>query len=335
MNHWRRRHEDQERERASWWHALDWQTPAIDRQRHLAFWGAAPMSKENGFLPLRRGLWEHVRDGRMSITEALAFIYICSQADTRTGIWKGCSKSLSGELGIPERTARDVLEKMEHGDYIRRFAVPGRHICYPILIHKFLITQGEHNGEHLNAKESTTPADLRYISREQGVEQGVEHGAAQRRSEKREERKAKPCFALPDWVPLETWNEFLEMRESLRATPTEKAKALLVEKLQKLKCSGQDPKSVLEQSIERSWKGVFPVSTFYWLAAETGMRAGELCGLRVDHIDLRTRSGEGFAECLARKVPKSKIGECRQDVRYLIQASGTPAGLLGEMETEC
>ena len=248
------------------------------------------MSKENGFLPLRRGLWEHVRDGRMSITEALAFIYICSQADTRTGIWKGCSKSLSGELGIPERTARDVLEKMEHGDYIRRFAVPGRHICYPILIHKFLITQGEHNGEHLNAKESTTPADLRYISREQGVEQGVEHsvehGAAQRRSEKREERKAKPCFALPDWVPLETWNEFLEMRESLRATPTEKAKALLVEKLQKLKCSGQDPKSVLEQSIERSWKGVFPVSTFYWLAAETGMRAGELCGLRVDHIDL-------------------------------------------------
>lgn len=29
-----------------------------------------------------------------------------------------------------------------------------------------------------------------------------------------------------------------------------------------------------------------PHRTFYWLAAETGMRAGELCGLRVDHIDL-------------------------------------------------
>src|SRR5262245_31581848 len=69
----------------------------------------APMSRGNGFLQLRRGLWEHVRDGRMTITEALAFVYICSEADTRTGIWKGSAKSLSGELGIPERTARDVL----------------------------------------------------------------------------------------------------------------------------------------------------------------------------------------------------------------------------------
>jgi hypothetical protein len=224
------------------------------------------VTKENGFLALRRGLWEHIRDGRMSVTEALGFIYICSQADTRTGIWKGCAKSLSWELGIPERTARDILEKMQHGDYIRRFAIPGRHACYPILVHKFLITQGEHYGEHLNALDSLSPTDLRYFSREQSVEQdgehGVNHGAAQRRIEKREERKEKKPktrFALPDWVPLEPWNDFLEMRESLKAIPTEKAKALLVGKLQKPKFSGHDPKAVLEQSIERSWKGVFPV----------------------------------------------------------------------------
>jgi integrase len=30
-----------------------------------------------------------------------------------------------------------------------------------------------------------------------------------------------------------------------------------------------------------------PYRTFYWLAAETGMRAGELCGLRVDDIDFK------------------------------------------------
>jgi integrase len=29
-----------------------------------------------------------------------------------------------------------------------------------------------------------------------------------------------------------------------------------------------------------------PYRTFYWLAAETGMRAGELCGIQVDDIDL-------------------------------------------------
>jgi hypothetical protein len=153
------------------------------------------VSKGNGFLQLRRGLWEHVRDGRMPTTEALTFIYICSEADTRTGIWKGSAKSLSGELGISERTARDVLEKMEDGDYIRRFAVPGRHACYPILVHKFPITQGEHNGEQLNAIESKSPVDLAYFPREQSVEDGVEHsverGAAQRRSENREEKRRR------------------------------------------------------------------------------------------------------------------------------------------------
>jgi hypothetical protein len=151
------------------------------------------MARDTGFFQLRRGLWEHLRDGRMSITEALAFIYIGTQADTRNGIWKGSAKSLSGELGIPERTARDVLEKMEHGDYIRRFPRPGSHLCYPILVHKFLITNGEHNGEQLNALESKSPAELAYFPREQdvvrGVEDSVEHGAAQKRIETREVRR--------------------------------------------------------------------------------------------------------------------------------------------------
>jgi len=29
-----------------------------------------------------------------------------------------------------------------------------------------------------------------------------------------------------------------------------------------------------------------PLKSFYWLAAETGMRAGELCGLRTEDVDL-------------------------------------------------
>lgn len=159
------------------------------------------MSRENGWLQLRRGFWAHVRDGRMSTTEALAFLYICSEADTRTGIWRGCAKSLSGELGIPDRTARDVLERMEHGDYIRRFAIPGRHACYPILVHKYLITNGEHDGEQLNALDSKSPADLSYFAREHSGERDGEHdgehGAAQKRSKKREERKTPAAKTAP------------------------------------------------------------------------------------------------------------------------------------------
>jgi hypothetical protein len=154
------------------------------------------MSKENGFVPIRRGLWEHVRDGRMSPFEALAFVYICSQADTRTGVWKGSAGALVTELGFIPRTARDLLERMEHGGYIRRFVSQGLRHCYPILIHKFPVTQGEHNGEVLDALSSTKQdgcLDLRYISCEvHGEVDGEVHGkvhASQRRSENRELRK--------------------------------------------------------------------------------------------------------------------------------------------------
>jgi hypothetical protein len=223
------------------------------------------MSRLNGWLQLRRGFWEHVRDGRMSVTEALAFVYICSEADTRTGIWKGSAKSLSGELNIRDRTARDVLERMERGDYIRRFPVPGRHVCYPILVHKYLITSGEHDGEQLNALDSKSPADLAYIPREHDSERNGEHdgehGASQKRSrtKKREEKEPTPRFALPDWIPQPAWDDFLAMRKSLRASPTEKAKALTVKRLERMRIDGQDVRAVLEQSIERSWKGVFEV----------------------------------------------------------------------------
>lgn len=158
------------------------------------------MSKENGFAPIRRGLWEHLRDGRMSPFEALAFIYICSQADTRTGVWKGSAGALVAELGFHPRTARDLLERMEHGGYIRRFVSQGMRHCYPILIHKFPITQGEHNGEVLDALSSTKQdgcMELRYISCEvHGEVHGKVH-ASQRRIENREKRREKKPAAKP------------------------------------------------------------------------------------------------------------------------------------------
>jgi hypothetical protein len=157
--------------------------------------------KDSGFLQLRRGVWEHVKDGRMSKTDALCFIYIVGQADTRSGVWNGSASSLSGELGMSPRTSRDVLERLSARGYLKRFPTPGKHSCYPILVHKFLITSGEHSGEHLNARDSISKDSLRYFPREQRVEDygehGVEHSAAQKRIETKDTRK-KQAATPPD-----------------------------------------------------------------------------------------------------------------------------------------
>jgi hypothetical protein len=157
------------------------------------------VSKLTGFLQLRRGIFEHVRDGRMSHMDALTFIYIVAQADTRTGVWSGSAGALAGEMGISPRTARDVLERLSADGYLKRFPVPGKHSCYPILIHKFLITDGEHRGKHLNAKDSSSKDDLRHFTRDEHGEHGVGHSAAQKRIENRNETKTSLSDSkLPD-----------------------------------------------------------------------------------------------------------------------------------------
>ena len=69
----------------------------------------------------------------------------------------------------------------------------------------------------------------------------------------------KALFILPGWIDKKTWEAFLEMRKKMRAAPTEWAKQLLVKDLEKLKAAGNDPNEVLNQSIVRNWRGVFPL----------------------------------------------------------------------------
>lgn len=65
--------------------------------------------------------------------------------------------------------------------------------------------------------------------------------------------------ALPDWLPLEAWSEFIEMRRRIRASLTPRAELLAIGVLSKLRSEGHDPRTVLEQSTMNSWRGLFPV----------------------------------------------------------------------------
>jgi len=67
------------------------------------------------------------------------------------------------------------------------------------------------------------------------------------------------AFVLPDWIPLETWTAFLEMRKRIKKPATEFAKKLIVGKLEKFKSQGQDVIAILEKSITSGWQDVFEI----------------------------------------------------------------------------
>lgn len=66
-------------------------------------------------------------------------------------------------------------------------------------------------------------------------------------------------FVLPDWVPKDHWEAFVAMRNRIRKPMTDEAKRLAVGELAKLAEDGHPPGDVLNQSIFKSYSGLFPI----------------------------------------------------------------------------
>jgi hypothetical protein len=68
------------------------------------------------------------------------------------------------------------------------------------------------------------------------------------------------AFVLPDWVPVEEWSGYLEMRTKIRKPMTGRAMRMAVKMLVALKEQGHEPAAVLNQSIFKSWQSLWPVA---------------------------------------------------------------------------
>jgi hypothetical protein len=137
----------------------------------------------NGYTQKRRGAVEHLRDGRLTLLEYGAHDLILALADKETGIWWGSAKALAANCGagdVSERQARHLLESLESNGYILRFAKKRGHGNYPILVNKYAVTFGAHQGMRLNAERTTDWRSPVYEHcQERGREQGEESGTAE------------------------------------------------------------------------------------------------------------------------------------------------------------
>jgi hypothetical protein len=83
--------------------------------------------------------------------------------------------------------------------------------------------------------------------------------APKRHADADADTKKQGAVALPDWIPAEAWDGWLEVRKKSRAPNTSRALRLAIAELARLKAAGQDVRAVLEQSTLRGWRGVFEV----------------------------------------------------------------------------
>ena len=62
---------------------------------------------------------------------------------------------------------------------------------------------------------------------------------------------------LPSWLPETHWKDFIEFRSFIKKPMTEKAKQLMLSKLQKIKDNGFDPILAMNTSIANNWSDIY------------------------------------------------------------------------------
>jgi pyocin large subunit-like protein len=74
-----------------------------------------------------------------------------------------------------------------------------------------------------------------------------------------EKKSVDQSTQLPDWIPAEAFNGFMEMRKSIKAPMTNRAIGLAISKLKTFKDQGFDIEAILDQSTSNNWKDLYPV----------------------------------------------------------------------------
>jgi hypothetical protein len=68
----------------------------------------------------------------------------------------------------------------------------------------------------------------------------------------------KDVFVLPDWVPAEAWDGWMDMRRRKAIPNTVRAMRLAVGELDKHRGQGQDPGKLLDLATMNGWRGIYP-----------------------------------------------------------------------------
>lgn len=62
---------------------------------------------------------------------------------------------------------------------------------------------------------------------------------------------------MPDWVPVDSWEGYAEMRKKIRKPMTPRARELVLKKLSAMREEGHDIADVLDLSTTNAWTDVY------------------------------------------------------------------------------
>lgn len=178
---------------------------------------------------------------------------------------------------LSERTVHAAIKWLEQAKVVVGDRSNGRHTTYVVDANSY-----QQPPQQLHPRSSCTPANAAVTPAAAAVvpPQIPQSPPQQLRSNNQEPPKEQPgtkkqnvrapkadkvefdssVIDLPDWLPRDSWTDWVQHRIAVKAPMTERAAHMAVKHLDKLRAAGNDPVAVIEQSVRSGkWTDLYPL----------------------------------------------------------------------------
>lgn len=212
---------------------------------------------------------------QLPATEKLVLMCLADFADDDGACWPGI-ELLMERTGLGERCVREQLKRLEARALLERSRRVGQSAMYritfatPAEVEKPVEApvpevSDRHDMPLQPAPNATSTGTTCHFNRHDMPVQPAPRATSYRTItdpsliHQGTTKRAGARDPVPVWVDPDAWSAFVESRRAQRAPFTARAAELILAKLAHLRDGGHDPNACLLQSVERGWRGVFPV----------------------------------------------------------------------------
>ncbi len=188
-------------------------------------------------------------------------VALCDNVGTGALVWPSVSE-LVEKTSLDRKTVIAAIDKLEAlgllADTGERRGRTGQVKVYAVAIESIPNAERfqDRNSSDIPPKESRFSSQRVPFFRGKAPENGTRNHKEPSRNHQRNQ-KTRDTVALPDWMPMEAWNGWVEMRNKGKAKPTPRALDLAIKKLAKFRDAGHDPAEILDKSTMSGWTDLY------------------------------------------------------------------------------
>jgi len=180
---------------------------------------------------------------QMPATAKAVLISLADQANDEGVCWPSVG-TMSKRTCLSERAVRYAIRWLEVNGYVHAEMKSGRSTRYTITPAPRAPLHDVPPAPRAPAPAPDAPAPAPRAPR-----------TVKNRQQNRQ--KAAGRLELPEWLSPEVWHDWDAYRRARKGW-TQKAQELSLQTLSELREQGNDPRKVVDRSIERGWTGLFP-----------------------------------------------------------------------------